>query len=71
MSRNAPPPLKGDRHEPQPRIHSHDCRNGGCAFAMAAMACNNAYADDITVDNTPFVSSKTRAEVQAEVMGRT
>jgi hypothetical protein len=40
------------------------------AFAMAALACNNAYADDITVDNTPFVSSKTRAEVQAEVTGQ-
>ena len=39
------------------------------AFALAAMACNNAYADDITVDNTPFVSSKTRAEVQAEIPG--
>ena len=37
------------------------------AFAMAALACNNAYADDITVDNTPFVSSKSRAEVQAEM----
>ena len=40
------------------------------AFAMAALACNNAYADDITVDNTPFISSKTRYEVQAEVMGQ-
>jgi hypothetical protein len=40
------------------------------ALALAAMACNNAYADDITVDNTPFVSSKTRAEVQAEVTGQ-
>jgi hypothetical protein len=40
------------------------------AFALAALACNNAYADDITVDNTPFVSSKTRAEVRAEVMNQ-
>jgi hypothetical protein len=40
------------------------------AFAMAALASTNAYADDITVDNTPFVSSKTRAEVQAEVIGQ-
>jgi hypothetical protein len=39
------------------------------AFVLAALACSNAYADDITVDNTPFVSSKTRAEVQGEVMG--
>jgi uncharacterized protein DUF4148 len=40
------------------------------AFAFAAIASSNAYADDITVDNTPFVSTKTRAEVQAEVMGQ-
>ena len=40
------------------------------AFALAALASSNAYADDITVDNTPFVSSKTRAEVQAEVIGQ-
>lgn len=40
------------------------------ALALAMIASSNAYADDITVDNTPFVSSKTRAEVQAEVMGR-
>jgi hypothetical protein len=40
------------------------------AFALAALASGNAYADDITIDNTPFVSSRTRAEVQAEVMGQ-
>ena len=40
------------------------------AFALALMASSNAYADDITVDNTLFVSSKTRAEVQAEVIGQ-
>ena len=40
------------------------------ALALAVMASSNAYADDITVDNTPFVSSKTRAEVQAEVIGQ-
>ena len=39
-------------------------------LAAAAISSGNAYADDITVDNTPFVSTKTRAEVQAEVMGR-
>ena len=38
-------------------------------FAFAAIASNNAYADDITVDTTPFVSTKTRAEVRAEVIG--
>jgi hypothetical protein len=40
------------------------------AFALAVMASSNAYADDITVDNTPFVSSKTRGEVQSEVIGQ-
>ena len=40
------------------------------ALCVAAIASGNAYADDITVDNTPFVSSRTRAEVQAEVMGQ-
>lgn len=39
-------------------------------LAVAAMTSGTAYADDITVDNTPFVSTKTRAEVQAEVMGQ-
>jgi hypothetical protein len=39
-------------------------------FAVAAIASGNAYADDITIDNTPFVSSKTRDEVRAEVVGQ-
>ena len=39
-------------------------------FAVAAIASGNAYADDITIDTTPFVSTKTRAEVRAEVMGQ-
>lgn len=43
---------------------------GAVAFALATMAPGAAYADDITIDNTPFVSTRTRAEVQAEVMGR-
>jgi hypothetical protein len=33
----------------------------------AAAAAGNAFADDITIDTTPFVSSKTRAEVQGEL----
>lgn len=33
----------------------------------AAAAAGNAFADDITIDTTPFVSSKSRAEVQAEL----
>jgi hypothetical protein len=39
-------------------------------FAIAAIVSGNAYADDITIDDTPFVSTKTRAEVRAEVIGQ-
>jgi len=35
---------------------------------VAAAAAGNAFADDITVDTTPFNSTKTRAEVQADVV---
>lgn len=35
--------------------------------AFAALASAAARADDITIDNTPFQSSRTRAEVQAEL----
>jgi hypothetical protein len=35
--------------------------------AVLAVAATSALADDITVDTTPFVSSRTRAEVQAEL----
>ena len=38
--------------------------------AAAAMVPGTAYADDITIDTTPFTSTKTRAEVQAELMDR-
>ena len=38
------------------------------ALVLAATAlAGNAFADDITVDTTPFVSSKSRAEVQDEI----
>lgn len=37
-------------------------------FAVAAIASGSARADDITIDTTPFVSTKTRAEVRAELM---
>ena len=40
------------------------------ALAVAAIASGNAYADDITIDTTPFVSTKSRAEVQAELLGQ-
>jgi hypothetical protein len=36
------------------------------AIAAAAVS-STAFADDITIDTTPFVSTKTRAEVQAEL----
>lgn len=39
-------------------------------LAVAAIASGNAYADDITIDNTPFVGSRTRADVRAEVTGQ-
>lgn len=40
------------------------------ALAVAAIASGNAYADDITIDSTPFVSTKSRAEVRAEFLGQ-
>ena len=43
-------------------------RNIASALVIAAAAvAGNAFADDITVDTTPFVSSKSRAEVIAEL----
>lgn len=39
-------------------------------LATAAIASGNAYAESPTIDTTPFVSTKSRAEVQAEVMGQ-
>ena len=35
--------------------------------AFAALASAGARADDITIDNTPFQSVRTRADVQAEL----
>jgi hypothetical protein len=37
------------------------------AAMAAALVSTSAYAESPTIDNTPFVSSKTRAEVQAEL----
>ena len=34
--------------------------------ALSIAAAGSAWADDITIDTTPFVSTKTRAEVKAE-----
>ena len=43
-------------------------RKFATVLVLAAAAAGNAFADDITIDTTPFVSSKTRAEVQAELV---
>ncbi|GAB2583047.1 hypothetical protein GCM10027034_13920 [Ramlibacter solisilvae] len=37
------------------------------AMLAASAMVGTARADDITIDNTPFVSTKTRAEVKAEL----
>jgi len=37
------------------------------AVAIALTAMSSAYADDITVDSTPFVSTLGRAEVRAQL----
>jgi hypothetical protein len=37
------------------------------AIVLATMGGTAAYAGDITVDTTPFVSTRTRAEVQAQL----
>lgn len=36
-------------------------------LAVAVIASTTAYADDITVEQSPFVSSRTREEVSAEL----
>lgn len=45
-------------------------RNIAIALVLAATA-GASFADDITVDSTPFASSATRAEVQSELKGFT
>jgi hypothetical protein len=41
------------------------------AAATAALVLpRTAYADDITIDPTPFVSTRTRADVRSELLGR-
>ena len=36
---------------------------------LVAMAPGDAHADDISIDNTPFAGSRTRAEVRTELLG--
>jgi len=38
------------------------------AVAAVAMASGKAFADDITINNTPFVSTLSRAEVRADLL---
>lgn len=45
-------------------------RKFALAFVVAAAAAGNAFADDITVETNPFVSTLTRAEVQAQLSQR-
>ena len=43
-------------------------RNIASALVLAAVAAaGNAFADDITLETTPFVSSRSRAEAQAQL----
>jgi len=48
-------------------MHSNAFYAVAAAAAFAAFASTAAHADDITIDNTPFQSTRTRAEVQAEL----
>ena len=41
------------------------------SVTLAALTPESAYADDITVDATPFSGSKTRAQVLAELSSQT
>ena len=40
------------------------------AAAAATIASGTAHAEDITVDSTPFASSRSRADVRAELLGQ-
>ena len=42
-------------------------RNFALALCFASASIGTAFADDITIDPTPFVSPKSRAEVMAEL----
>lgn len=52
---------------PEPNLELNMNRNIAIAILAAAAATGNAFADDITIDTTPFVSSRSRTEVQAEL----
>ena len=40
------------------------------AAALMAVGASQAYAETPTIDTTPFVSTRTRAEVKTEVLGQ-
>lgn len=42
-------------------------RNLAIAILTAAAATGSAFADDITIDTTPFLASESRTQVQAEL----
>lgn len=42
-------------------------RNFALAVVIAAAAAGNAFADDITIETTPFKSTASRAQVQSEL----
>ena len=42
--------------------------NRKLAIALLVLSAGSARADDITIDPTPFVSTKARAQVQAELV---
>ncbi|MDB5856495.1 MAG: hypothetical protein JWQ76_184 [Ramlibacter sp.] len=42
-------------------------RNFALSLLLATAAVGNAFADDITMDNTPFTSTLSRAQVQADL----
>jgi hypothetical protein len=42
-------------------------RKLAATLVLAAAAAGNAFADDITIDTTPFASARSRVEVQAEL----
>jgi hypothetical protein len=58
---------KPTNHNYLPSKESTMNRNIAFAFVLATAAAGNAFADDITVETTPFVSTMTRAEVQADM----
>jgi hypothetical protein len=53
-------------HPPHPKGSTMNRKSLAAALVLVAGA-GSALADDITIDTTPFVASRTRAEVQAEL----